>query len=55
MKDAGARLSLAGATPEQLVAALSRDNLFWRRHAQRLLVERGNKDVVPAVCALARD
>jgi hypothetical protein len=27
-------------TPEQLIAALKSDNLFWRRHAQRLLVER---------------
>jgi putative membrane-bound dehydrogenase-like protein len=55
VKDTGAKLSLAGATPDQLVSALSRDNLFWRRHAQRLLVERGNKDVVPALCALARE
>jgi uncharacterized protein len=31
-------------TPEQLVAALKSDNLFWRRHAQRLLVERGGDD-----------
>ncbi len=54
-KDTGARLSLAGATPGQLVAALKRDNLFWRRHAQRLLVERGDKDVLPALYSLARD
>jgi putative membrane-bound dehydrogenase-like protein len=53
--DTGTRLSLAGAAPEKLVAALTRDNLFWRRHAQRLLVERGEKEVVPALCALARD
>lgn len=44
--------TLAGATPAQLVAALTHDNLFWRRHAQRLLVERGRKDVVPALLAL---
>ena len=54
-KDTGVRSSLAGATPEKLVAVLAHDNLFWRRHAQRLLVERGNKDVVPALIALARD
>ena len=41
--------------PEQLVAALKRDNLFWRRHAQRLLVERGKTDVVPALLKLAGD
>src|SRR6266852_8711689 len=29
--------SLAGATPKKLVEALKHDNLFWRRHAQRLL------------------
>jgi putative membrane-bound dehydrogenase-like protein len=47
--------SLAGATPEQLVAALTNDNLFWRRHAQRLLVERGQSDVVPALVALVKN
>ncbi len=47
--------TLAGATPEQLVAALANDNLFWRRHAQRLLVERGQTDVVPALLALVRN
>ncbi|HUE73378.1 MAG TPA: PVC-type heme-binding CxxCH protein, partial [Pirellulaceae bacterium] len=46
--------SPANAAPEQLVAALNSDNLFWRRHAQRLLVERGNKDVVPALTALVQ-
>ena len=35
-----------------LVVALGNDNLFWRLHAQRLLVERGKKDVVPALIAL---
>jgi putative membrane-bound dehydrogenase-like protein len=49
------RFSLEKASPQQLVAALKNDNLFWRRHAQRLLVERGNKDVVPALLAAARD
>lgn len=47
--------ALHGATPGALVAALRNDNLFWRRHAQRLLVERGRKDVVPALIDLARD
>jgi putative membrane-bound dehydrogenase-like protein len=48
------RFSLAGATPQKLVEALANDNLFWRRHAQRLLVERGNRDVLPALFELAR-
>jgi putative membrane-bound dehydrogenase-like protein len=47
--------SLTGATPAQLVAALKSDNMFWRLHAQRLLVERGNKDVVPALLELVKD
>ena len=46
---------LAGATPEKLVATLRHDNLFWRKHAQRLLVERGRRDVLPALVKLARD
>src|SRR5207247_1602898 len=51
----GERFTLQGASPEQLVATLTNDNMFWRMHAQRLLIERGNKDVVPALCELVRD
>jgi putative membrane-bound dehydrogenase-like protein len=47
--------SLAGASPEKLVATLKNDNMFWRKHAQRLLVERGKGDVLPALYALVRD
>ncbi len=54
-KEGKERFTLAGATPEKLVATLKNDNLFWRRHAQRLLVERGKRDVVPALLATARD
>jgi hypothetical protein len=46
---------LHNATPAQLVAALRNDNLFWRLTAQRLLVERGKTDVVPALVRLAED
>lgn len=38
-----------------LVAALKNDNMFWRNHAQRLLVERGDQDVVPQLAALVQD
>lgn len=41
-------------TPENCVNALSNSNLFWRLTAQRLLVERGNKDVVPALIKLVQ-
>jgi putative membrane-bound dehydrogenase-like protein len=51
----GKTLDLSKATPKELVATLKNDNLFWRRHAQRLLVERGEKDVVPDLIALAQD
>ncbi len=47
--------SLSGATPQNLVETLKHSNLFWRRHAQRLLVERGQQDVLPALVAMARD
>jgi hypothetical protein len=46
---------LAGASPPALVASLRTPNLFWRLHAQRLLVERGKKDVVPALIDLVKD
>jgi uncharacterized protein len=49
------RLSLQGAPPERLVATLRSDNMLWRLHAQRLLVERGQGDVVPGLVALASD
>jgi putative heme-binding domain-containing protein len=48
-------VSLHKARPQQLVTALKSDNLLWRMHAQRLLVDGGNKDVVPALCELAAD
>ena len=48
-------LNLAGATPEKLIEALKSDNMLWRTHAQRLLVERGNKDVIPALISLVND
>lgn len=41
--------------PKGLVKALQNDNMFWRLHAQRLLVERGQRDVVPELLALAAD
>ena len=48
-------MTLKDATPEKLVATLKHDNMFWRRHAQRLLVERGKLDVVPALVKLVDD
>jgi len=48
-------VDLRDAAPEQLVATLAHPNLLWRRHAQRLLVERAKRDVVPALVELADD
>lgn len=41
--------------PKACLTALSHSNLFWRLQAQRLLVERGKLDVVPALIALLKD
>jgi putative membrane-bound dehydrogenase-like protein len=54
-KAAAQPFSLTGATPGKLVDTLKHDNMFWRKHAQRLLVESGNRDVVPALVKLAND
>ena len=58
---ATARKSLAKDSPDELVAALGDDNMFWRERAQRKLVERaagrpdGGRDVVPALIKLAEN
>ena len=38
-----------------LLKGLASDNMLWRLHAQRLLVERGATDVVPQLVALVQD
>jgi len=52
---AAKKRSLSKSDPAGLLSALASDNMFWRLHAQRLLVERGQKDVVPQLIALARN
>jgi putative membrane-bound dehydrogenase-like protein len=47
--------SLSKTDTPGLLSALAADNMLWRLHAQRLLVERGQKDVVPQLIALARN
>ncbi|GAC1516914.1 MAG: hypothetical protein NVS1B4_15130 [Gemmatimonadaceae bacterium] len=51
---AAPRMTLRKDRPDDLVKALTNDNLFWRLTAQRLLVERRNADVAPRLYALAR-
>ncbi|OWK38016.1 PVC-type heme-binding CxxCH protein [Fimbriiglobus ruber] len=47
--------ALASATPAQLVEALKHPNMTWRQHAQRLLLDRNQQDVAPALAALVKD
>jgi len=54
-RPAGSRFTLKNATPQKLVATLKHPNMVWRKHAQRLLVERGKTDVLPALVKLASD
>ncbi|MFL5243953.1 MAG: PVC-type heme-binding CxxCH protein [Gemmataceae bacterium] len=46
---------LSKDNPKELIAALSHENMFWRLTAQRLLLDRGNKDVVPQLLDLVKD
>ncbi|MFP8952569.1 PVC-type heme-binding CxxCH protein [Natrialbaceae archaeon A-arb3/5] len=46
---------LSDASPSELVDALTDDNKFWRRTAQRLLIERGETDVVDDLVELVQD
>jgi len=48
-------MALSKNRPDELVAALKNTNMFWRMTAQRLLIERNNKDVVPQLIALVND
>jgi glucose/arabinose dehydrogenase len=48
-----ARPALSKATPQQLVQTLSNPKGWWRDTAQRLLVERGDAAVAPALKTLA--
>jgi mono/diheme cytochrome c family protein len=49
----GPKPSLSRATPAQLVSTLSHPNGWWRDTAQQLLIQRGDKTVVPALQGLA--
>ena len=47
-----APLQLSKDRPQELVTALNNDNLFWRMTAQRLLVDRNDKDVLAELSTL---
>jgi putative membrane-bound dehydrogenase-like protein len=48
-------ITLDKNNPDNSIEALKHDNLFWRITAQRLLVERGNLDVLPELYDLIKD
>jgi putative membrane-bound dehydrogenase-like protein len=50
-----APINLTGATTAKLVETLRNDNQLWRLHAQRLLVEKGGTEAVPALLRLAQE
>lgn len=49
------KLSLGKASNRQLVASLAHENSWWRRHAQRLLIDRQARAAVPALEQLAQN
>ena len=49
------KFDLTNASTEKLLEALKSDNMLWRNHAQRLLVEGGRKDAAPALIQLIND
>lgn len=48
-------LQLGAATNDDLVEALDVPNIWWRRNAQRLLLDRGDEAVVPKLIQMVRD
>ncbi len=48
-------LSLSRGDTPGLLKALSNNNMFWRTTAQRLLVEKGDRSVLPALYKLVQD
>ena len=49
------KLTLSKDDPDGLVKNLSNNNMFWRTTAQRLLVERNDKAVLPALYKLVQN
>lgn len=48
-------LTLGNETPEEWVHHLAHPNIWWRSHAQRLLVERKDTTVVPRLTAMVEE
>lgn len=48
-------LQLGKATNEELVDKLSDPNMWWRMNAQRLLIDRGTEQIIPALVRMAQN
>jgi len=48
-------LKLGDETPEEWVRHLSHPNIWWRTHAQRLLVERADKTIAPYLVSMVQE
>ena len=48
-------LDLSRANSNELVAALNSPNFLWRRHAQRLLIEKRQVEAVPALIEMIKE
>ncbi|MGB1926799.1 MAG: c-type cytochrome, partial [Rubripirellula sp.] len=46
-------ISLEDASTEKLIETLAHPNMFWRRHAQRLLIEKNDQSAVDSLITLA--
>ena len=53
--DLSKRLNLAGASIGQLVEALANNNIWWRRNAQRILLDRNEKEAIPLLTEMAKN
>jgi len=49
------RLNLRDASIKQLVAALANTNIWWRRNAQRILLDRNEKEAIPLLTEMAKN
>ncbi|MCC5938930.1 MAG: c-type cytochrome [Lunatimonas sp.] len=53
--DWSGRIALGDASTQELVSYLDHSNVWWRKHAQRLLIDRSDRESLPKLQGLARD
>lgn len=47
--------NLDKSNPKELLVALKSDNMLWRNHAQRLIIERNQRDILSQLFAIIED